>query len=188
MRYRILLGAIFLVAIVGNAYGHHVDAKIAIETRKAVNQWWSPCGTECEWEWLYAQFIQESSLNPNAVSPVGAEGVGQWLPSSWQEAIRRGWAAKGSSPFQLRPAIVASARYMEYFAGQWRSERPDLDRKALSRASYNAGLGSLLKAQKACDMASLYDDIIVCLPEITGRHAQETIGYEIAIRRYYRGL
>ena len=47
----------------------------------------------------------------------------------------------------------------------------------LAAASYNAGAGHLIKAQRLCDGRNLYREIIPCLPQVTGRHSAETIDY-----------
>lgn len=59
----------------------------------------------------------------------------------------------------------------------WSSPRPETDRHSLAMASYNAGFGNLLKAQSACGGGVLYSEIIACLPDVTGHHSKETIGY-----------
>lgn len=79
------------------------------------------------------------------------------------------------------PAILGGAYYMAKLRGQWSSKRPDVDRHRLAAASYNAGLGHLLKAQKLCGGAVLYDDIIRCLPDVTGKHSRETTTYVVRI-------
>lgn len=47
----------------------------------------------------------------------------------------------------------------------------------IAAASYNAGAGHLIKAQKLCGGGNLYRVIIPCLPQVTGHHSMETIGY-----------
>jgi soluble lytic murein transglycosylase-like protein len=130
------------------------------------------------------QLYQESRLDPDARSPAGAEGLAQFMPATWREIT----AAMGLGVVDRRmaePSIEAGAYYMAQLRRQWSSPRPEEDRHNLAMASYNAGLGNLLKAQRACAGALLYADIIICLPQITGRYAQETIGYVPAIRRWH---
>lgn len=47
----------------------------------------------------------------------------------------------------------------------------------ISAASYNAGAGHLIKAQRLCGGGNLYRQIIPCLPQVTGKHSAETIDY-----------
>lgn len=84
---------------------------------------------------------------------------------------------KFASPWIAEQSIRAAAVYMAQLHGQWSSPRPPMDRYMLALASYNAGLGNILSAQKECGGALLYREIIDCLPRVTGRHSAETIDY-----------
>lgn len=133
-----------------------------------------------------AQLIQESALKPDAVSPVGAMGLAQLMPGTVKDSSRAlGYQV---NPYNPRHAIQAGARYMSYLRGQWRWERPERDKHSLALASYNAGLGHILAAQKHCNNATLYSDIIACLPRVTGRHAEETLNYVPRIWAIYKRL
>lgn len=116
-------------------------------------------------------------MKPQAVSPVGARGLAQFMPGTWRDVSRRMNFPHGTSPHEAAFAIEAGAYYMAQLRGQWKARRSDLDRHRLAQASYNAGLGSVLAAQRACGNPSAYDEIITCLPKITGRHSAETIAY-----------
>lgn len=131
-----------------------------------------------------AQLYQESRLKPSARSPVGAAGVAQFMPGTWKEMVNRFGYDKTSTPYDTKLAIEAGARYMRLQRMQWSSPRPQQDRQYLAQASYNAGLGNMLKAQRKCEMAVLYSDIIKCLPMITGHHSKETITYVERISRW----
>ncbi len=123
-------------------------------------------------------------MNPNAVSPVGAEGIAQFMPGTWRDVSRQMGIPYGISPRDAKWAIDAGAYYMARQRRTWSSPRPDLDRHFLAAASYNAGAGNLLKAQRLCRGAVLYDEIIACLPAVTGRHSRETITYVKRIQRW----
>jgi len=83
-------------------------------------------------------------------------------------------------------SILGAGYYMGKLTRSWKSERPPMDRHKLSLASYNAGIGHILKAQRLCDGARLYDQIIPCLPRVTGRHSKETIDYtRLIVDRWY---
>ncbi len=132
-----------------------------------------PPGTD--WRLLKAQCYQESRLNPLAESPVGAMGLCQFMPGTWREAtganigVENAWNASSS--------IVAAAWYMNKLNRFWSAPRPQMDRWMLAQASYNAGAGHLVKAQKLCDGRNYYKEIVKCLPSVTGHHSKETIGY-----------
>jgi len=142
-----------------------------------------PPGTD--WRWLKAQCWAESRLDPLAVSPAGAYGLCQFLKGTAGDVGRK----LGVSPesFWLpEVSIRAAGYYMGQLTRSWRSPRPPLDRHKLALASYNAGIGNLLKAQNHCNNARLYDDVIPCLPRVTGRHSKETIGYvQNIVYRWY---
>lgn len=153
--------------------------------RHSVKIHWARCGPD--WRWWKAQLYQESKLDPEARSAVGASGLAQFMPATWAE-VQRQLGLSGLSPRAAGPAIDAGAFYMERLCRNWSSPRPQYDRLALAQASYNAGLGNLLKAQRECHMASLYECVAVCLPKVTGQAAQETLTYVSRIRHWREEL
>jgi soluble lytic murein transglycosylase-like protein len=153
------------------------------EIKKAAEMWLPGI----PWKLLKAQYWQESRLNPNARSPVGAEGIAQFMPATAKEI----WPLLGYSIIDRRaiePAINAGAYYMARLRKSWSSPRPWEDRHKLALASYNAGLGNILRSQKACNMPILYDPIMSCLPKITGQHAKETLGYAPIIWKFWKQM
>ena len=136
------------------------------------------------WKLLKAQLYQESRLDPLAVSPVGARGLGQFMAPTWREVSRAmGWGVV--SPADASLGIQAAAYYMARLRRGWSSPRPERDRYDLALASYNAGFGSLLKAQRKCGGPAGYPEITACLPQVTGRHARETLDYVPRIRHWH---
>ena len=136
-----------------------------------------------DWLLLKAQCYQESKLKEYAQSPAGAKGVCQFMPATWRQVSKE--MGFYGSIFYPELNINAAAYYMAKMRNQWTTKRPEFDRHSLALASYNAGLGNLLKAQKMCDMAILYGEIIDCLPLVTGEHSKETIGYVSNIWHYW---
>ena len=137
-----------------------------------------------KWQLLKAQLYQESRMDPNAVSPVGAEGVAQFMPATWQEiSAKMGYS--NVSPRVAKYAIPAAAYYMGSLRKTWSSPRPHYDRLKLAAASYNAGKGNVIKSQRLCDNKVLYDEIVECLPKVTGKHSEETFTYVKRIWEYY---
>ena len=137
-----------------------------------------------DWRLYKAQLFQESSLKHHAVSPAGAKGLAQFMPDTWEE-----WAPRAGYPdakaIDAEASIFTGAMYMAHLIKQWAWPRPEMDRYALALASYNAGLGNILKAQKASGDKSLYKEIIEKLPEVTGHHSNETINYVERILKFY---
>lgn len=152
------------------------------ETIQEAAKKWLPSGYD--WRLFKAQLWQESKLDPEAVSPAGAVGIGQVMPKTWTA-----WAKVAGFPGARRTDPVASihvaACYMSYLIQEWSWPRPELDRYCLAMASYNAGIGNILKAQKMAGGPSLYRHIIAGLPPVTKRHSRETIQYVRKILGYY---
>lgn len=135
-----------------------------------------------DWRLFRSLLVIESNLNPLAVSPVGAKGIGQFMPATWDQwAPRAGHA--GADVTDPAANIDTSAQYLAYLYGQWTSPRPDIDRICLTMASYNAGLGNIIKAQQAAKMQNGYLTIMTGLPAVTGNHAKETQAYAPKILR-----
>jgi len=119
---------------------------------------------------LIAQQKAESNFKADAVSPVGAVGLAQFMPGTWEMALKRGWVAPGSSPNDPKAAAEAQKNYME-----WLLERPYINgdiEKAI--AAYNWGQGNIQKVTKKYG-----DDWINHLPN-------ETSTYLKRIKKYYK--
>ncbi len=129
-----------------------------------------------------AQIYQESLCRSAAVSPAGAAGLAQFMPATWAEAQAH-FGIRASPHDDI--AIEAGAWYMMRQMGVWRSPRPARERWRLALASYNAGAGNIIRAQRACDGARDWRDIETCLPMITGHHATETRTYVVRIERWW---
>lgn len=104
---------------------------------------------EYDWRLWKAQLYQESLLDPSAVSPVGARGLAQFMPATWAEVVGQ-LGYEGVSPHAAGPAIVAGAYYMARQVSVWKAPRPASDRYSLAAASYNAGAGNIITAQRVC--------------------------------------
>ena len=137
-----------------------------------------------DWKLLKAQYYQESRLNPDAVSPVGAAGVAQFMPGTWYE-ISKQLGYENISPHMAGPAIKAGAYYMAKLRKGWSSPRPETDRHSLALASYNAGFGNLLKAQRLAGGVPDYFRISKRLPDVTGDYSRETLTYVTRIWGYW---
>lgn len=161
------------------AAGTAFPSKYDSDFRRAVDTYWPDYP---RWQSWKAQGYAESRLDPRAVSLVGARGLVQMMPATWAEVTRE--LRLGEVSPHADVAIQAGAYYMAKLRKGWLSERPAHDRQQLAQASYNAGPGSLIKAQRLCDGGALYAQIIRCLPAVTGNHSRETITYVDRIDRY----
>lgn len=136
--------------------------------------------TNIDWHYFKAQGMAESNLNPTAKSPANAKGIMQILPATYAsiKIVKKDiWDPESN--------IAAGIFYDKQLWDNWYSERPEHDRLCLMFASYNAGLGNILKAQKLATDKKHWDSIAQCLPKVTGKHATETINYVERIFKFY---
>jgi hypothetical protein len=119
------------------------SAYIAIARQDAIDVGISP-------DYFVRQIELESGFNPNAVSPMGAVGIAQFLPGTA--------AGLGIDPWNPVSALRGAAQMMANSARQYGGDYA----KAL--AAYNAGSGTVDYAVNACGTAWM-----TCLPPET-RH------------------
>jgi membrane-bound lytic murein transglycosylase MltF len=110
------------------------------------------------------------------------------MPGTWADVGRQLRWDGAPARADVDRGIEAWAYYQGKLYQAWKADRPQEDRVSLAEASYNAGLGNILKAQAKCSGASLWADIMACLPDVTGILSKETIGYSTRIRRIWRDL
>lgn len=135
-------------------------------------------GLPFDWRLLKAQAIAESDLKPSAQSSVGARGLMQFMPATWAEVLERLKMPADTSPFDASASIKCGAFYMRSLITGWSAPRPEIDRYCLALASYNAGAGHVLNAQKLAGGSNVYGQIIAQLPKITGiDNARQTAIY-----------
>ncbi len=138
-----------------------------------------------DWRLYKCQLIAESGLNPDAVSPAGAKGLAQFMPRTWVQIRDELRFPRYTSEHTPEYAIIAGAYYMNKLRCKWSAPRPDFDRCCLALASYNAGFGSLLKAQKVAGGVNAYSEIIASLYTVTGENSHETTTYVKRILALY---
>ena len=81
---------------------------------------------------IAALIAQESRFRPDCVSPGGAVGLGQLLPSTA--------ASLGVNPYDASQNVEGCAKYLSTQMRRWRSSP---NKVALALASYNAGPGAV---------------------------------------------
>ncbi|MGW3491527.1 NlpC/P60 family protein [Streptomyces sp. NRRL F-5630] len=94
---------------------------------------------------IAAQIEQESGWNPNATSPVGAEGLSQFMPGTWQT-----WGVDANGDGDADPrdpadAIMAQGRYDCWLAKKVKEYKATGSARSLMLAAYNAGPGAVQK-------------------------------------------
>jgi len=145
-------------------------------------------GTSFDWHNFKAQAIAESKLTTDARSYVGAEGVMQIMPGTFDEIKRRNKFVKGSV-MDPKVNIRAGVWYDKDIWKRWSRKKTLQDRIDFMMASYNAGRGHIINAQKYCITDPItYGDpntwqcIDNTLHLITGKHSFETRTYVNRIR------
>lgn len=139
--------------------------------RAAAGAYWSP-SRRMDWCELKRRAMVESSFRESVVSPAGAVGLLQVMPETAGD-----FGVPVSDLYRAKHNIQVAARVSERNWNFWITDRPHEKREDLERACYNAGCGHILEAQKRCGMARDWEQIKECLPQVTGRHAKETIEY-----------
>lgn len=151
-----------------------------------MKRWWPDLP---QWKLWKAQLYQESRLDPGAISPVGARGLAQFMPGTWNDVVRGLNFSSGVSPHDPDLAIEAGAYYMAQLRRTWRRDRAALEQQRLAQASYNAGTGNILKAQRICGDARMWAAIGACLHLVTGeKNAGETLTYVERIARWWKQM
>ena len=137
-------------------------------------------GPGFDWRYFKSQAIAESNLDSEAKSHVGAKGIMQIMPKTFEEIKYKNLLIKGSAQ-QPKWNIAAGIYYDRAIWKLWKAKRPFDDRIAFMFGSYNAGKGNILKAQRLAQKngmdPNIWPSIEKNLVAVTGRHSKETIGY-----------
>ncbi len=105
-------------------------------------------GPNFDWHLFKAQGIVESGLDPNAKSHVGAKGLMQIMPATYQEIIEK-HPRIGGKIDEPRWNIAAAIYYCRQLYKRWQKKKvPSEERMKFTFASYNAGFNGVLKARK----------------------------------------
>jgi len=131
---------------------------------------------------LMAQGYQESELNQNARSPVGAIGIMQVMPATGRD-MRVGDIT------QIEPNIHAGVKFLRAMMNEYYASEPmdQLNSGLFTFAAYNAGPGRIrglrkLAAQRGLDPNVWFNNVELIAAEKIGR---ETVTYVSNIYKYY---
>jgi membrane-bound lytic murein transglycosylase MltF len=131
---------------------------------------------------MAAQGYQESTLDQNVKSPVGAIGVMQVMPPTGKEL-------KVGDISQLEPNIHAGVKYMRFMMDQYYKDEPmdDLNKALMTFASYNAGPGRVRQLRRETEKRGLNPNLwFGNVERITSeRIGRETVTYVSNIFKYY---
>jgi membrane-bound lytic murein transglycosylase MltF len=141
-------------------------------------------GDEYKFDYLLmaAQAYQESRLNQDAKSHVGAVGVMQLMPKT-------GDAQDVGNIRQLEPNIHAGVKYMRFMRDQYFANEPmdDLNKGLFTFASYNAGAGRIASLRREAQARGLNPNVWFGNVErvASERIGRETVTYVSNIYKYY---
>jgi membrane-bound lytic murein transglycosylase MltF len=131
---------------------------------------------------MAAQGFQESGLNQNARSQVGAIGIMQIMPET-------GKSLKVGDITELEPNIHAGVKYMRTIRDKYFEDEPmdDLNKALFTFASYNAGPSRVGQLRKAAEQRGLNPNVwFGNVEEIASeRIGRETVTYVANIFKYY---
>jgi membrane-bound lytic murein transglycosylase MltF len=137
---------------------------------------------DVDWLMMAAQGYQESQLNQQARSPVGAIGVMQIMPATGKD-MRVGDITK------LEPNIHAGVKYMRWMIDNYYGDEPmtNLDKTLFAFASYNAGAGRISglrtrAAKRGLNPNVWFHNVEYIAAEQIG---SETVTYVSNIFKYY---
>lgn len=181
---RLLASLTLLIATLGVCTTSYANTLRTALYDAQIRKWNSFYTPSIPWYWNKAQLRAESNLNTNATSPVGAMGLGQFMPATWSEVSKQLGFPSGVSAYASSYNIQAQAYYMRNLRNNFKKDRPEKDRHSLALGSYNAGLGNILKAQSRANNTLLWAPTAKALPLVTGVHAKETTTYVERIWSY----
>ena len=141
-------------------------------------------GTQYNLDFLLmaAQGYQESTLDQNVKSPVGAIGVMQVMPATGKEL-------KVGDITKVEANIHAGVKYMRFMMDQYFKDEPmdDLNKMLITFASYNAGPGRVRQLRREAEKKGLNPNVWFGNVErvASERIGRETVTYVSNIFKYY---
>ena len=131
---------------------------------------------------MVAQAYQESGLNQDAKSHVGAIGIMQLMPATGAEM-------KVGDIHQLEPNINAGVKYIRFMVDQYFANEPmdDLNKILFAFAAYNAGPGRVRQLRKEAASQGLNPNVWTENVEMVAaaKMGPETVTYVSNIYKYY---
>jgi membrane-bound lytic murein transglycosylase MltF len=165
----------------------YVKNSASDEERKkflALIQYFQKYGDKYDVDWVLmgAQGYQESQLDQNAKSPVGAIGVMQVMPATGKEL-------NVGDITETEANIHAGIKYMRFMIDQYYGKEPmtALDKALFAFASYNAGAGRISSLRKEAAKRGLDPNVWFRNVEYVAAEkiGQETVTYVGNIYKYY---
>jgi membrane-bound lytic murein transglycosylase MltF len=165
-------------------YAKNAGADAERRKLQAVVELFRKYGAQYDLDYLLmaAQGYQESTLDQNVKSPVGAVGVMQVMPPTGREL-------KVGDISQVEPNIHAGVKYMRFMMDQYYKDEPmdPLNKALMTFASYNAGPGRVRQLRRETEKRGLNPNVWFGNVEriASERIGRETVTYVSNIYKYY---
>lgn len=146
-------------------------------------------GPAFDWKYFKAQGFAESGLKASAKSYVGARGVMQLMPSTYQEIASH--RPEFGTIDQPEWNIAAGIMHDKYLWDLWQNTVPDDERHHFMFASYNAGEGTINRAFGVATKKvgpPVWSSVEQIAPTVTRWRYLETLGYVRRIDSTYTRL
>ena len=147
-------------------------------------------GPAFDWRIFKAQGMAESNLDPKARSWVGARGVMQLMPATFNEIRSRNPDLQRIDSPEMN--IAAGIAYDRALWTRWEGDSVIADTRAFTFASYNAGRRTVLNAQDEARASRLdprsWPSIETVAPKVKRWRHEETIGYVRRIGEFHARL
>jgi membrane-bound lytic murein transglycosylase F len=136
-------------------------------------------GPAFDWRLFKAQGMAESNLDSSAKSWVGARGIMQLMPSTFQSIRSENEELRGIDDPETN--IAAGIFYDRKLWLLWERDSVESHRKEFMLASYNAGRRTILRAQSQARRSKLdprvWPDIAKVAPRVPRWRHRETLDY-----------
>lgn len=143
-----------------------------------------------DWRWFKAQGMAESNLDRNAKSWVGARGIMQLMPATYQQIQSKesGFGAIDDPEWNIAAGIKHNRMLWRLWEGQPTTE----DRMNFMFGSYNAGQGTigraLRSAREIANEQPTWAHVEQVAPQVPRWRYRETLGYVRKIRANHATL
>lgn len=136
-------------------------------------------GVGFDWKWFKAQAIAESSLRDDVKSWAGAKGIMQIIPRTFDEIQEKNPSFININ--EPRWNIAAGIYYNNQQYRMWKDISVSDDKLSFMFASYNAGRGTILSAQRVSKQegypGNSWNHIEAVAPKVPRWRHDETLGY-----------
>jgi membrane-bound lytic murein transglycosylase F len=173
---RLFLPLALALAVAASAGAQSVTGRYDDAFRKYSKRFFGP---GYDWRLFKAQSMTESNLNPEATSWVGARGLMQLMPMTFKDVQSRNpeIAAIDDPEWNIAAGICYDRQLWRQLTGH----PSDVDRQRFMFGSYNAGRGTLRRAQGVAEQKALdpllWPSIETVAPDVPKWRHEETLTY-----------